>query len=99
MAKAMYPPLLLMLLLPACDREIPADEVVRHTVSECGLTVNAIQAVSGFDYTGIAIYIKKVPAAEFNRKLRCIRAIFFLRRLRADISNGDEMPAHYVAIG
>jgi hypothetical protein len=99
LAKTVYPILPLLLLLSACDRDIPSDETVRHIVSECGLTVDHIEGVSGFDYYGIGIYVKKAPEAEYNRKLRCISAIFFMRRLRADISNGDDIPAHYDSIG
>ncbi len=99
MAKAIYSILPLLLMLSACERDYPSDELARHIVSECGLTVDLIQGESGFDYAGVMIYVKKVPDAEFKRKLRCVRAIFFLRRLRADISNGSELPVHDVSIG
>ncbi|MEG3147879.1 hypothetical protein U1839_24785 [Sphingomonas sp. RT2P30] len=99
MAKVVYSVLPLMLLLTGCERDYPSDELARHIVSECGLTVDSIQGEYGFDYVGIAIIVKKVPEAEFNRKLRCVRAIFFMRRLRAHISNGSQRFEDEVVIG
>ena len=89
----------LLFLLPACDRDVASDEVIRHVMSECGLKIDNNHAESGFDYAGVIVYVKKVPQREFDRKLHCVRAIFFIRRLRADISNGSDLPAHYISIG
>jgi hypothetical protein len=98
MAKA-RPIFLLPLLLSACSREPATGEEAARALSQCGLKVESTMAESGFDRFMMLIFVKRVPQAEFDRKLRCVRWIFFMNRLEADISNGSERPPHDVAVG
>jgi hypothetical protein len=93
------PIFLLPLLLSACSREPATTEQAERIVSRCGLTVESSMAESGFDRFMALVFVKKVPQAEFDRKLACVRRIFFVNRLEADISNGSENPPHDVAVG
>jgi hypothetical protein len=96
MAKPVF---LLALLLSACSRQPATDEEARHAVTQCGLVVQSSMMESGFDRVMMLIFVRKVPKAEFDRKLDCVRWVFFLKRLEADISNGSDGPAHDVAVG
>jgi len=95
-AKRLLP--ILFLLLSACSRVPASPEQAKKTVAACGLTVESIQGTWGFDYIGTAIYVKKTPQAEFDRKVTCVHWLFVMKRIEADISNGSESPYNYISI-
>lgn len=85
--------------LSACARHDPSGEEVRKAVSTCGLTIDHIQHTYDRDYAGLWIIVKKVPETDFRRKAYCIRWIFSLKRIDADvISNGGEPTARLIPI-
>jgi hypothetical protein len=90
--------LVFCILLSGCERT-PASEVqARKAASTCGLQVESVESTSGIDYIGTAIFLKEVPKAEFNRKIRCMSAIFMFNRIYGDVSNGSKAPFNYVYI-
>ena len=88
----------LCVLLSGCERTPASDVQARKAASSCGLKVESVESTSGIDYIGTAIYVKEVPQAEFDRKIRCMSAILMFKRAYADVSNGSKAPFKYVSI-